>query len=134
MLLQERLLALLATSFGVLALLMAGVGLYGVTSYSVNLRRTEIGIRMALGATRLAVIGLVLGRVSMLVSIGIVIGLALAAWASRFVTVLLYGVGAGDPLTLVLAAAVLSAIAFIAGFLPARRASRLDPTQVLSEM
>jgi len=134
MLLQERLLALLATSFGVLALLMAGVGLYGVTSYSVNLRRTEIGIRMALGATRLAVIGLVLGRLSMLVSIGIVIGLALAAWASRFVTVLLYGVRAGDPLTLVLAAAVLSAIAFIAGFLPARRASRLDPTQVLSEM
>ena len=125
---------MLATSFGVLALLMAGVGLYGVTSYSVNLRRTEIGIRMALGATRLAVIGLVLGRLSMLVSIGIVIGLALAAWASRFVTVLLYGVRAGDPLTLVLAAAVLSAIAFIAGFLPARRASRLDPTQVLSEM
>ena len=82
-LMRERLLAILSTSFGALALLMAAVGLYGVTSYAVNLRRTEIGIRMALGATRGSVIRLVLARVSMLIGAGIVVGLAIAALASQ---------------------------------------------------
>ena len=133
-LVQERLLALLSAFFGALALLMAAVGLYGVTTYAVNLRRTEIGIRMALGATRNAIMRLVLGRVSILVGIGIIVGLALAAWASRFVTTLLYGLEPGDPLTLMSSAAALAAIGALAGWLPAHRASRLDPTKVLGDI
>ena len=113
---------------------MAAVGLYGVTAYAVSLRRTEIGIRMALGATRGAVLRLVLGRVSKLVGIGIVVGLALSAWASRFVTTLLYGLEPGDPLTLVWSAVALAAIGALAGWLPAHRASRLDPTKVLGDI
>jgi putative ABC transport system permease protein len=133
MLTRERLLALLSASFGVLALLMAAIGLYGVTSYAVNLRRSEIGIRMALGATRGSVIRLVLARVSMLTSAGIVLGLAIGGWASRFVATLLYGLEPGDPATLTAAAVTLALIAALAGWLPANRASRLDPTQVLRE-
>lgn len=132
-LIRERLLALLSAAFGVLALVMAAVGLYGMTTYSVSLRRTEIGIRMALGATRGSVMGLVLGRVSTLVGIGLIVGLALAAWASRFVAILLYGLEPGDPLTLISSAAVLTAVGAVAGWLPAHRASRLDPTKVLRD-
>ena len=130
---RERLLAILSAAFGVLALLMAAVGLYGVTSYAVSLRRTEIGIRMALGATRGSVIRLVLARVSMLVGIGMVVGLAIGAWASRFVATLLYGLEPGDPGTLVASAATLALIGAFAGWLPANRASRLDPTRVLHD-
>jgi putative ABC transport system permease protein len=132
-LMRERLLAILSASFGALALLMAAVGLYGVTSYAVNLRRAEIGIRMALGATRASVIRLVLGRVSMLIGAGIVGGLAIGAWASRFVATLLYELEPGDPGTLIAAAATLALVGAIAGWLPANRASRLDPTQVLRD-
>jgi putative ABC transport system permease protein len=131
---QERLLAMLSASFGALALLMAAVGLYGVTSYAVSLQQTEIGIRMALGATRGAVMRLVLGRVSSLVGIGIVVGLALGAWASRFVATLLFGLEPGDPVTLIAAAVSLAVIGAVAGWLPAHRASRLDPARVLSEI
>jgi predicted permease len=130
---RERLLAILSASFGVLALLMAAVGLYGVTSYAVSLRRTEIGIRMALGATRGSVIRLVLARVSILVGTGMVVGLAIGAWASRFVATLLYGLEPGDPGTLVASAATLALIGAVAGWLPANRASRLDPTRVLRD-
>jgi putative ABC transport system permease protein len=130
---RERLLATLSASFGVLALMMAAVGLYGVTSYAVSLRRTEIGIRMALGTTRGSVIRLVLARVSMLVGIGMVVGLAIGAWASRFVATLLYGLEPGDPGTLVASAATLALIGAVAGWLPANRASRLDPTRVLRD-
>jgi predicted permease len=133
-LVQQRLLALLSTSFGALALVMAAVGLFGVTSYAVSLRRTEIGIRMALGATRGAIIRLVLERVSILVGIGIIAGLALGAWASRFVTTLLYGLEPGDPATLISSAVALAAIGTVAGWFPAYRASRLDPTKVLSDI
>jgi putative ABC transport system permease protein len=131
---QERLLAILSVSFGALALLMAAVGLYGVTSYAVSLRRVEIGIRMALGATRGAVIRLVLTRVSTLVGIGIVLGVAVGAWASRFVSTLLYGLEPGDPATLAISAITLALVGAIAGWLPASRASRLDPTQVLTDI
>jgi ABC-type antimicrobial peptide transport system permease subunit len=113
---------------------MASVGLYGVTSYAVNLRRTEIVIRMALGATRGSVIRLVLARVSMLVGAGIVLGLAIGAWASRSVATLLYGLEPGDPGTLIASAATLALVGAVAGWLPANRASRLDPTQVLSDI
>ena len=132
-LLRERLLAILSTSFGALALLMAGVGLYGVTSYAVNLRRAEIGIRMALGATRGSVIRLVLTRVSMLIGAGIVVGLAIAALTSQLVATLLYGLEPDDPGTLIMSAATLALIGAVAGWLPANRASRLDPTQVLRD-
>ena len=131
---RERLLAILSAAFGVLALLMAAVGLYGVTSYAVSLRRTEIGIRMALGATRGSVVRLVLGRVSRLVGTGLVVGLVIGAWASRFVSTLLYGLEPGDPFTLVAAAVTLALIGALAGWLPAHRASRLDPTQVLHDI
>jgi ABC-type antimicrobial peptide transport system permease subunit len=130
---RERVLAILSTSFGVLALLMAAVGLYGVTWYSVSLRRSEIGIRMALGATRGSVIRLVLGRVALLVGSGIVAGLATAAWLSRFVATLIYGLEPGDPGTLVASAATLALVSAVAGWVPAHRASRLDPTWVLRD-
>jgi putative ABC transport system permease protein len=133
-LVQERLLALLSASFGVLALLMAAVGLYGVTSYAVSLRKTEIGIRMALGATSGAVMRLVLGRVSTLVGTGIAVGLVMSVWASRFVATLLYGIEPSDPVTLASSAAALAAVGAVAGWVPAYRASRLDPTKVLSDI
>jgi predicted permease len=132
-LMRERLLAILSASFGALALLMAAVGLYGVTSYAVNLRRAEIGIRMALGATRGSVIRLVLARVSMLIGAGIVVGLAIAALTSHLVATLLYGLEPDDPGTLITSAATLALIGAVAGWLPANRASRLDPTQVLRD-
>jgi ABC-type antimicrobial peptide transport system permease subunit len=130
---RERLLAMLSASFGLLALVMAAVGLYGVTSYAVSLRQTEIGIRLALGATRASVVRLVLARVSRLVGAGIVAGLAIGAWASRFVSTLLFGLEPGDPGTLVASAATLALIGAIAGWLPAHRASRLDPTRILRD-
>jgi ABC-type lipoprotein release transport system permease subunit len=109
---------------------VAAVGLYGVTSYAVNLRRTEIGIRMALGATRGSVIRLVLGRVAILTGIGIITGLAAGAWASRFVATLLSGLEPVDPGTLIAAAVTFALISAVAGWLPAARASRLDPTRI----
>ena len=89
---------------------------------------------MALGATRGAVIRLVLSRVSTLVGIGIVLGVAVGAWASRFVSTLLYGLEPGDPATLAISAITLALVGAIAGWLPANRASRLDPTQVLTDI
>ena len=133
-LIQEWLVAMLSGFFGALALLLAAVGLYGVTSYTVGLRRTEIAIRMALGATRGAVMRLVLGRVWMLVGTGICLGLALSVWASRFVATLLYGLEPRDPATLVSAAIVLTTVGAVAGWLPAHRASRLEPTKILSDI
>src|SRR5439155_14331910 len=82
---QERVVAMLSGFFGGLALLLAGLGLYGVTSYAVSRRRTEIGIRMALGAAPAGVVRLVLSRVSMLVGLGVVVGAGVSAWASQFV-------------------------------------------------
>ena len=130
---RERLLAILSASFGLLALVMAAVGLYGVTSYAVSLRQTEIAIRMALGATRASVVRLVLARVSRLVGAGIVVGLAIGAWASRFVATLLFGLEPGDPGTLVASAATLALIGAVAGWLPAHRASRLDPARIVRD-
>jgi putative ABC transport system permease protein len=88
---------------------------------------------MALGATRASVIRLVLARVSLLIGTGIVVGLAIGVWASRFVATLLYDLAPGDPGTLIASAATLALIGAIAGWLPANRASRLDPTQVLHD-
>jgi putative ABC transport system permease protein len=130
---QERIVAMVSGFFGALALLLSALGLYGVTSYAVSRRRTEIGIRMALGAAPAGVIRLVLRRVVMLVGLGVVLGSAVSLWAAHLVSTLLFGLQPRDPMTLAGAVAVLGAIGAIAGWLPARRASRIDPARVLRE-
>jgi len=130
---RERLVAMLAGFFGGLALLLAAIGLYGITSYGVSRRRTEIGIRMALGADAGAVVRLVLGRAALLVGLGVVIGAGLSLWASSFVASLLYGLTPRDPITLAGAAVTLAAVGAFAAWLPARRAARIDPIDVLRE-
>jgi len=132
---QERVIAMLSAFFGGLALLLAGLGLYGVMSYAVSRRRTEIGIRMALGAGPAGAVRLVLRRVALLVGIGVITGAVLAAWAGKFVaaTGLLFGLEPRDPATLAGSAAILAIIGATAGYLPARRASRIDPARVLRE-
>jgi putative ABC transport system permease protein len=130
---QERVVAMLSAAFGGLALLLAGVGLYGVTSYAVSRRRTEIGIRMALGAAPAGIVRLVLSRVSRLVGAGVIVGAGASLWASRFVAALVYGLAPRDPVTLIGAAFMLAAVAALAGWLPAWRASRIDPAEVLRE-
>jgi putative ABC transport system permease protein len=132
-LVRERILAMLSGFFGALALLLAGIGLYGMTSYTVNQRSSEIGIRMALGASAPGVAWLVLGRVAALIVVGVGLGAALSLWASRFVATLLYGLEPRDPLTFVGAALVLLAIGALAAWLPARRATRIDPARALRE-
>jgi putative ABC transport system permease protein len=130
---QDRILAALSSFFGGLALLLASLGLYGVTSYSVSRRRTEIGIRMALGADAGAVVRMVMMRVGWLVVIGIALGTAASVWASRFVATLLYGFKPWDPVPFAAAALVLTVVTIAAGWLPARRASRINPTSLLRE-
>jgi putative ABC transport system permease protein len=130
---QERVVAMLAGFFGALALLLAGLGLYGVTSYAVSRRRAEIGIRMALGAAPAGVVRFVLARLTLLVAIGVAAGAGVSAWASRFVATLLYGLEPRDPVTLAGAALVLGAVGALAGSLPACRASRVDPAEVLRQ-
>jgi ABC-type antimicrobial peptide transport system permease subunit len=130
---QERLLAWLAVLFGAFALLLAGLGLYGVTWYAVSRRRAEIGIRMALGATPRAIVRLVLTRVAQLVGVGVVIGIGLSLWLAPPVGALLYGLAPRDPITLVGAAVFMAVVAVFAGWIPASRAARLDPTRVLHE-
>ena len=132
-LIQERVVAILSGFFGGLALLLAALGLYGVTSYAISRRRTEIGIRMALGAAPGGVVRMVLRRVALLVGAGVIVGAGVSLWASRFVTTLLYGLQPRDPATLVGAALVLSLIGAVAGWIPARRAARIDPARVLRE-
>jgi ABC-type lipoprotein release transport system permease subunit len=130
---QERITAELSGFFGALAAVLAALGLYGVTAGSVSRRRTEIGIRMALGATPSAVVRLVLTRVMCVVAIGLLVGTVLSLWVSRFVAAMLYGLESRDPLTFVGSVVLLGAISAVAGWLPAWRASRLEPAQVLRE-
>jgi predicted permease len=132
-LMRERLVAWLSAFFGGLALLLAGIGLYGVMSFAVAQRRAEIGVRMALGAAASGVMRLVLGRAFRLVALGLVLGTAVSLWAARFVSSLLFGLEARDVPTLLVAAATLAGICLVAAGLPARRASRIDPAQVLRE-
>jgi putative ABC transport system permease protein len=128
---QERLVTWLSGFFGGLALLLAALGLYGVTSYTVNRRRPELGVRLALGAGPRDIRRLILRRVVLLVGIGIVVGLAISFWAGRFIQTQLFALEPRDPVTLAGAAVVLFAIALLAGWLPARRAARIDPVIVL---
>jgi predicted permease len=124
---QERLVALLASVFGVLALAVAGIGLYGVVSYTVERRTTEIGIRMALGAARSHVLWTVLRSSLVLVGIGVAIGLAVALAVTRLVESQLFGLRPTDPATIFTAVLVIGMLGTIAGYLPARRAARVDP-------
>ena len=128
---SERLVAKLSTVFGVLALLLAAIGLYGVMSYAVARRTSEIGVRMALGATRGAVASMILREIVVLVGIGSVVGAVGALGLGRFVESLMFGLAPRDPLTLGGAIAVLLAVALVAGYLPARRAARIDPNAAL---
>jgi len=130
---RERLLATLSGFFGALALLLATIGLYGVMSYNVARRRSEIGIRMALGAAEARVLRMVLGEVSLLVGVGLLVGLGAALAATRLIETFVWGVTVRDPATLSMAAVLLGAVALVAGYLPARRASRLDPMAALRE-
>jgi len=130
-LLNERLVASLSALFGGLATLLAVIGLYGVMAYTVEQRTREIGIRMALGAQRRNVLWLVMHEVLAMVGIGLAIGLPAAWLSSRLVASLLYGIRPNDPAAIAAAAAVLAGVALLAGYIPAVRASRVDPMRAL---
>jgi len=130
-LLQERLMAMLSGFFGLLAAVLATVGLYGVVSYLAARRRNEIGIRLALGAKRSQVVGLIMRGAASLLAIGLAIGVALSLLAGRAAGALLFGLKPYDPFTLATAALLLAAIGALAAFVPARRASRLAPLAAL---
>lgn len=130
---QERLVAMMSGFFGALALLLAGLGLYGIVVQSVNARRTEIGLRIALGALPASIVRLVLRRVGVLIVVGLALGLAGSWWAARFIAPLLFQTEARDPMTFSGTAAVLVAVGVLAAWVPARRAARLDPATVLRE-
>jgi len=127
----ERLIATLSASFGVLAALLAALGLYGVMAFVVMRRTREIGLRMALGAPRGTVVWMVMRETLALFGIGLAVGLPAAILLSRYVASQLFGVTPGDPWTVAAALALLAAVAAGAGFLPARRASAIDPIQAL---
>jgi predicted permease len=130
---QERLIAMMSGFFGALALLLAGLGLYGIVAQAVTARRTEIGLRMALGAQSAGIVGLIFRRVGVLIAAGLALGLAGSWWAARFVAPLLFQVEARDPITFSGTAAVLALVGMVAAWVPARRAARLDPAMVLRE-
>ena len=128
---QEKIFAQAYTLFGALALLLAAIGLFGLMSYSVSRRTNEIGIRMALGARRQDVLGLVMRESMIVVAVGVVIGVGVALSVSRFVATLLFGLAPTDALSVVAATGVMVVVSALAGFLPARRASRVDPMVAL---
>jgi ABC-type antimicrobial peptide transport system permease subunit len=128
---QERLIARLAELFGILALTLACIGLYGITAYAVTRRTNEIGIRMALGADRRNVISLVLRSALVQVGIGLAIGIPVALVGGRVLAGQLYGVKSHDPLILGLAMVILAACAVFAASIPARRATKVDPLRAL---
>jgi len=127
----ERLVAALSATFGLLATVLAALGLYGVMAYAVSLRTREIGIRMALGARRTTVLAMVLGDVAVLVGIGVLLGLPGGYGLGRIVQSQLFGLKALDLTTFAVATATLLLTAFVAGYLPARRATRVDPMVAL---
>jgi ABC-type antimicrobial peptide transport system permease subunit len=123
--------AKLTSFFGILALILASIGLYGVTSYSVERRTSEIGIRMALGADRLNMLGMVLRGAFLQVGIGLVIGIPLTILGGRAMSSQLYGVKSYDPAVLVVTTVVLALAAFAAAVIPARRAANTEPMLAL---
>ncbi len=128
---QERMFAALTSGFGVLALALACVGIYGIMAYTVSQRTNEIGIRLALGAERGQVRGMVLCEASWLAVIGVVAGLAVALALGRLVKSMLYGLQPADPVSLAGAAGLLLGIALLASWVPALRASRVEPMEAL---
>jgi predicted permease len=131
---QERLLAILSSFFGGLALLLSALGLYGMTAHAAARRRTEIGIRLALGATPLRVLRLVLLRTLTVTGLGMLIGIAASVWASQFIASLLFGVQPGSPVTIAAAGLILMVVAAVASAIPAVQASRSDPASALREV
>jgi putative ABC transport system permease protein len=127
----QRLNAALVSAFAIAALLLAGVGIYGVMSYTVTLETREIGVRMALGAAPSNVLGAVVGRVVRIAVVGLVAGMGAALGLTRLITGLLYQVEPTDPATFLIVALVLLVVAFLAGFFPARRAAAVDPMEAL---
>jgi putative ABC transport system permease protein len=129
----ERLVALLSGVFALLALTLAGIGLYGVSSYTVSQRRTEIGVRMALGATPAGVVQQVMRQLVILTGLGVIEGTVISLWVLPFVSSLLYGLAPHDPCTVVGASLVLLAVGLVAGAFPAWRAVRIEPVEALRE-
>jgi ABC-type lipoprotein release transport system permease subunit len=132
-LVDRRTPTLLAGGFAMVALFLAAIGIYGVLAYQVSQRRREIGIRMALGAGAPRIFGLVLGEGALIVGVGALAGLVGAFFLRRTLESLLYGVSAMDAVVVVTVAAALAVVAFVACLIPARRASRTDPTVALAE-
>jgi putative ABC transport system permease protein len=128
---RTRFSAVLLSVFAALALLLSGIGLYGVVASSVAARTREIGIRMALGANRADVLRLVVGDGLLLCGIGLLAGLPASFAATRVLSSFLYGTQSGDPLAVVTVASLLSAVAILASYIPARRAMRIDPLVAL---
>jgi putative ABC transport system permease protein len=130
---QERLMAILSGSFGALAALLTMVGLYGVISYITSMRRNEIGIRMALGADRSNVLGLISTQTLRMLGAGVLLGILISLAATRGASSLLFGLHPNDPLSIIYAAAVLVVVALLAGYIPARRASLINPSSALRD-
>jgi putative ABC transport system permease protein len=130
---RERLLALLSGYFGIFALLLGAVGIYGVTAHSVSQRRTELGIRIAIGASGPAIVRAVVGRLFALCAAGIIAGCLIAFWAGRFVQTLLFDTTPRDAVSVVLSVLALIVVAASAAWIPARRAAHLDPADVLRD-
>ncbi len=130
-LVEERLVASLSSLFGILALLLTCVGLYGLMAYTVNRRTGEIGIRMALGAERGRIARMVLRETLLLVLCGLAIGIPAAVFAARLITSQLFGLNSNDPITFVAACAAMATVTLMASYLPARRAASVDPMKAL---
>jgi ABC-type antimicrobial peptide transport system permease subunit len=123
--------ARLASAFGLLAIVLAGVGLYGIMAFTVARRTREIGIRMTLGASPATILRQVLRETSILMLIGIAVGVPIALAGTRMIRSMLFGLGAADPLALIAACVILASIAAAASYIPARRAARVDPMVAL---
>jgi len=128
---SERVFANLTAAFGVLALVLACIGIYGITAYSVAQRTNEIGIRMALGAQPERVLRMVLGEASWMTAVGVAVGVAASLALSRIIVSLLYGMKAWDPATFAGSAVILMVVALGASWIPARRAASVDPMRAL---